>query len=102
MVYLPVGLTEAGEVDNVRMVGLDDGRVALMGYTALDRFISCCGEQQPWMLFETEKLEELREIKHFDFNFLDVALPPHLRATEPTPTEPTPADRSASGEGVGA
>ena len=81
MVYLPVDLTESGEVENVRMVGLEDGRVALLGYTALDRFVRCCGEEQPWMLFDTQKLEELKEIKHYDVSYLDVPLPAHLRAT---------------------
>lgn len=81
MVYVPVDLNEAGEVENVRMVGLEDGRVALLGYTALDRFVRCCGEEQPWMLLDTEKLEELRGIKHFDVNYLDVPLPEHLRST---------------------
>lgn len=80
MVYLPVDLDETGAVENVRMVGLEDGRVALLGYTALDRFVRCCGEEQPWMLFDTEKLDELRGIKHFDVNYLDVPLPTQLRS----------------------
>lgn len=79
VVYLPVDLDDAGEVENVRMVGLEDGRVALLGYTALDRFVRCCGEGQAWMLFETEKLDELRDIKHYDVRYLDVPLPAHLR-----------------------
>ena len=66
VVYLPVDLNEGGEVENVRMVQLEDGRVALLGYTALDRFVRCCGE-------------------HFDVNYLDVPLPQHLRASGAAP-----------------
>jgi len=79
VVYVPVEVDEDGEVREVRMVRLDDGRVALLGYTALDRFMRCCGEGQPWMLLETSQLEELRAIKHFDVNYLDVPLPESLR-----------------------
>lgn len=79
MVYLPVEVDEEGEVKEVRMVRLDDGRMALIGYTALDRFMRCCGEGQPWMLFETSRLEELRAVKFFDVNYLDVPLPQNLR-----------------------
>lgn len=79
VVYLPVELNDAGEVTEIRMVRLQDGRVALLGYTALDRFQRCCGEGHPWMLFETSRLEELRSTKHFDVNYLDVPVPEHLR-----------------------
>ena len=85
VVYLPVDLNEGGEVENVRMVQLEDGRVALLGYTALDRFVRCCGEEQPWMVFDTTKLEELRRVKHFDVNYLDVPLPQHLRTSGAAP-----------------
>lgn len=87
VVYLPVDLTEAGEVENVRMASLEDGRVALLGYTALDRFVLCCGAEQPWMLFETDKLEELRQAKHFDVNYLDIPLPVHLRSPAATSSD---------------
>jgi hypothetical protein len=84
VVYLPVELDEDGGVQNIRMVALEDGRVALLGYTALDRFMRCCGEGHAWMVFDTEKLDELRQTKHFDVNYLDVPLPLHLR----TPAAP--------------
>ena len=87
-------LDEAGEVQDVRMVALEDGRAALLGHTALDRFVRCCGEGQAWMLFETEKLDALREIKHYDVRYLDVPLPGHLRTAAPAPQ-----DRAGEGEG---
>lgn len=94
MVYLPVDLNDNGEVENIRMARLEDGRVALLGYTALDRFVRCCGEQQPWMLFDTEKLDELREVKHYDVRYLDVPLPQGMRSGPGTPG----ADAAGSGQ----
>lgn len=79
VVYLPVLLDDQGEVSEIRMIQLADGRVALLGYTALDRLIDCCGEQQPWLLVDAGKLGELRDEKPYDVKFLDVALPDELR-----------------------
>ena len=84
VVYLPVEVDDEGVVQEVRMARMEDGTVALLGYTALDRFIRCCGEEQPWMLFQTDQLEELRAAKHFDVSYLDVPLPQALRS-EPAP-----------------
>ena len=80
VVYLPVRLDQQGEVADVLMVRLADGRVALLGYTALDRFIDCCGERQPWVLFDTGKLGELHATKPFDLKLLDVLLPDDVRS----------------------
>ena len=38
--YLPCRLDDNGELAEVMMVELADGRTALMGYTALDRFVA--------------------------------------------------------------
>lgn len=80
VVYLPVRLDEHGAVADFLMVRLADERVALLGYTALDRFIDCCGEQQPWVLFETSKLGDLHAAKPFDLKLLDVPLPDGVRS----------------------
>ncbi|GAB2874483.1 SAV_915 family protein [Nocardioides pacificus] len=80
VVYLPVTMDESGEVADFRMIKLADGRVALLGYTALDRFIDCCGDEQPWLLFETRKLGELHAVKPFDVKLLDVPIPEEMRA----------------------
>lgn len=77
--YLPCRLDEHGELAEVMMAQLDDGRVALMGYTALDRFAKGCGAGHPWVLWKTAELEELRALKHFDVAYLDVAMPTALR-----------------------
>ncbi|MEP7740139.1 SAV_915 family protein [Nocardioides sp. 31GB23] len=77
--YLPCRLDDEGNLAEVMMVELADGRVALMGYTALDRFARACGEGHPWVLWQTSALESLRELKHYDVAYLDVPLPVALR-----------------------
>ncbi len=77
--YLPCRLDDDGELAEVLMAQLADGSVALMGYTALDRFAQGCGSGHPWVLWRTDQLERLRELKHFDHAYLDVPMPAHLR-----------------------
>lgn len=79
IVYLPCRLTEDGQLADVMMAELEDGKVALMGYTALDRFVDACGDGHPWVLWRTDELERLRELKHFDHAYLDIPMPAHLR-----------------------
>ncbi|MDP3893188.1 SAV_915 family protein [Nocardioides sp.] len=79
--YLPCRLDENGELAEILMAQLDDGRVALMGYTALDRFIASCGDAHPWVLYHTEHLEQLRAQKPFDVAYLDIPMPVELRRT---------------------
>lgn len=79
VVYLPVETDADGQVTDVKMVRLEDGRVVLLGYTALDRFLDSWGHAQPWMLFETRRLADIHAVKPFDLKLLDVAVPPGLR-----------------------
>lgn len=87
VVYLPVQLDDDGQVSDVRMIKLADGRVALLAYTALDRFIDCCGEEQPWVLFETRRLQQLHDAKPFDLKLLDVPWPDELRGNPAASTQ---------------
>lgn len=84
MVYLPVDTDADGQVTDFRMIRLGDGRVALLGYTALDRFVDAWGEHQSWLLFETRRIEEIQKAKPFDLKLLDVVVPEHFR---PGPTQ---------------
>jgi hypothetical protein len=79
VVYLPCRLDEAGELAEVLLVELGDGRTALLGYTALDRFVDACGQGHPWVLWRAEELGRLRELQPYDVSYLDVQLPAHLR-----------------------
>lgn len=81
--YLPCTLDAEGEPADIRLVQLQDGRVALLGYTALDRFVACCGEGHPWALYPTSELAVLRDRKPFDVAWLDLPLPPAMRVPAP-------------------
>ena len=65
------------------MAELKTGQIALVGYTALDRLFACCGSGHPWVLWKTEELESLRELKHFDVAYLDIPMPASLRIEDP-------------------
>lgn len=83
MIYLPVEMDAAGSVAEFKMIRLGDGRVALLGYTALDRFIDAWGEHQPWLLFDTHRLGEIHAVKPFDLKLLDVSVPEEYRPGPP-------------------
>ena len=81
MLYLPVlDHAELGTVAAVRQ--LEDGRLGLLAYTALDRLAAACGSKQPWMLMSTPDLEKLLEIQRFDVVAFDIDIPPALRDGE--------------------
>lgn len=79
-IYVPVSVDESGQPVDVRMIRLGDGRIALLGYTALDRFIDCCGPDQPWMVVATAKLAALHAEKPYDVKLLDTPLPAEVRS----------------------
>lgn len=79
VVYLPVETDADGHVTDVKMIKLGDGRVALLGYTALDRFIDSWGHHQSWLLFDSRRLHEIHAAKPFDLKLLDVAVPDEFR-----------------------
>ncbi|MFC5730724.1 MULTISPECIES: SAV_915 family protein [Nocardioides] len=83
VVYLPVQTDADGQVTDVKMLKLGDGRVALLAYTALDRLIDAWGDHQSWLLFETRKVDDIRQVKHFDVKLLDVDVPAELRPGPP-------------------
>ena len=83
VVYLPVETDDSGQVSDFKMIKLADGRVALLGYTALDRFIDAWGGNQPWLLFDSHRLSEIHAAKPFDLKLLDVAVPEEFRPGPP-------------------
>lgn len=88
VVYLPVDTDADGQVSEVKMIKLGDGRVALLGYTALDRFIDAWGDHQSWLLFETHRLSEIHDERPFDLKLLDVAVPEEFRRGPPQESRP--------------
>ena len=79
MLYLPTNGRGEGRFAEVEMRGMQDGRTALLAYTALDRLHTCCGAGQPWALMETARLGELEQTQPYDVIYLDMELPQELR-----------------------
>lgn len=89
VLYLPVHLDEEGQVSEVRLIELADGRVALLAYTALDRLVDGCGDAQPWALVDSSKVLPAGDGQPYDVRFLDVSLPDELRRTGATDGHPS-------------
>lgn len=87
VLYLPTSGTPqdpGSSVDDGDDIGIgielretDDGRRALLAYTALDRLATCCGPEQPWVLYPTDRLGDLGV--DYDVVYLDMVIPPELR-----------------------
>jgi hypothetical protein len=74
--YLPV--RPDGESVEVRR--LEDGRRALLAYTAIDRVATHCGEAQPWVLIETAELRAVKQRQPFDIVITDMHVPDIYRS----------------------
>lgn len=79
VLYLPVReLPGEGLFAEVRST--TDGRAALLVFTALDRLLDACGENQPWRLVETVALDAIQDTQPFDLVAFDPELPQQLLA----------------------
>lgn len=78
VVYLACGSTETDTFVPDRRT-TEDGRIALLVYSALDRLIDCCGPGQPWIVVDTGKLEAIGEHAPYDVILVDVDIPADLR-----------------------
>jgi hypothetical protein len=75
VLYVPC--EEGSTADDARLTlrATQDGRRALLAYTALDRLVRCCGEAQPWALVPAAELDAAT----FDVVYLDLPVPEDLR-----------------------
>ncbi|SFQ21687.1 hypothetical protein SAMN05421810_105211 [Amycolatopsis arida] len=81
-VYVPCGQYPAGDGGSTTAVELrrtDEGKLALLTYSAMDRLVRCCGPHQPWVLVSTEELHHVYDAQPFDVIMLDTELPEELR-----------------------
>lgn len=76
VLYVPTDgtTTESGDA-RIALRTTRDGRTALLAYTALDRLVTCCGAEQPWLLVPTERLSEINATQAYDVVYLDLAIP---------------------------
>jgi hypothetical protein len=82
MVYIPCGqyqTQDAGSTAAVELRRTEDGKLALLAYSALDRLVRCCGDRQPWALVNTEELTAIFERQPYEAILLDTELPAELR-----------------------
>lgn len=93
--YLPVSSAEGGEFHEVELRAMNDGRLALLAYTALDRLADAQGPHQPWMLYPTDRLEDLEQSQPYDVILLDLEIPEALwRRADGTQPQPDPESAS--------
>lgn len=80
VVYVPCSPVSPGDEDlSVDLRQTRDGQLALLVYSALDRLVTCCGEQQPWVVLPAADLEKIREKTNFELILLDIEIPEELR-----------------------
>jgi hypothetical protein len=80
VVYVPCSSVGTGDDSlSVDLRPTRDGRSALLVYSALDRLVNCCGDQQPWVVMPTASLERIREETLFELILLDVGIPDEFR-----------------------
>ncbi|MCY7395218.1 MAG: hypothetical protein LH468_03530 [Nocardioides sp.] len=60
----------------------NDGRAAVLVYSALDRLHACCGDDQPWFGLPTHELQRLYDVRPFDVVYTDVYVPQERRAPQ--------------------
>lgn len=63
----------------IRLRRTRDGRVALLAYSALDRFRDLAGPETSWALLTHEGLDEVYARQPFDLLLMDVAVPEDSR-----------------------
>jgi hypothetical protein len=80
VVYVPCAPVDvaSGEL-TVDLRQTRDGRLALLVYSALDRLVACCGEDQPWTVLPSQNLEQIRLETGFELVFLDLEIPEEFR-----------------------
>ena len=78
--YLPVSSAEGGEFHEVEL---------------LDRLADAQGPHQPWMLYPTDRLEDLEQSQPYDVILLDLEIPEALwRRADGTQPQPDPESAS--------
>lgn len=79
ILYLPLMRGSTQDDPQVQLRRLKDDRIALLAYTALDRLVDRCGENQPWIIVRTPDLGELKGRQNFDVVVFDLEVPQEFR-----------------------
>lgn len=80
VVYVPCSPLSPGDEElSVDLRQTREGTLALLVYSALDRLVTCCGAQQPWVVLPAADLEKIRVKTNFELILLDIEIPEELR-----------------------
>jgi hypothetical protein len=79
VVYVPCSPFVDDNTLSVDLRPTRDCRLALLVYSALDRLVDCCGDEQPWVVMPTANLEKVRLETNFELILLDVVIPDEFR-----------------------
>jgi hypothetical protein len=84
VVYVPCAPTRPGDGElTVDLRQTRRGQLALLVYSALDRLVDCCGQDQPWTVMATTDLESVRVATGFEIILMDLEIPEeHRRRAE--------------------
>lgn len=69
---------DAPEVE-LELRRLENGQLALLAFSDLDRLVAGCGPAQPWVGVPADRIDEVQQQASADVVLLDVPLPDALR-----------------------
>lgn len=80
--FLP-GTSDADGNAAAEIFSLEDGRLALLAFSSLDRLVSCMGKAQPWVAIKSDfPVERLQMMARADIVLWDTELPLEVRRSE--------------------
>ncbi|RVW02278.1 hypothetical protein EF834_11690 [Rhodococcus spongiicola] len=75
MLYVPMLPRNGSGQVQLELRTLPDGRLALPGYTSLNRLTQCCGKGQPWGAIDSGGLDDIKRMTGYDVVLLDAEMP---------------------------
>ena len=80
--YVPSQRLRPGDTEaTLELRNTEDGRVAMLAYSTLERLVEGCGESQPWVAVPMDRVQNLQELSGADVTLWDVPVPDEVRHT---------------------
>lgn len=101
VLYVPLAKAadDGGDLQ-VQLRTTNEGKTALLLYSALDRMLDCCGPHQPYSVLPTASLDEVASAHPFDVVLFDLPIPEELRHPAPEASTRAPVT-GATGRAAG-
>ena len=78
--YVPSQRVRRGDTEaTLELRNTEDGRVAMLAFTTLERLVAGCGESQPWVAVPGDRVDGLQRLSGADVTLWDVPVPPEVR-----------------------